>query len=88
MQEILEAFWYGNICPSSDCFEKTKEKEELMDYIARHHGDLYKTLTKEQKELWEKFDDCHAELADIREREIFVYAFRLGARMAIETMQF
>ena len=43
-------------------------------------------MTKEQKELWEKFDDCHAELADIREREIFVYAFRLGARMMAETL--
>lgn len=41
-----------------------------------------------QKEILEKFDDCYAELADINEREIFAYAFRLGARIAIEVMSF
>jgi hypothetical protein len=34
----------------------------------------------------EKYNDCVLELDDIREREIFSYAFRLGARMAIEIM--
>ena len=36
--------------------------------------------------MLEKFDDCYAELTDINEREIFVYAFRLGARIAIDIM--
>ena len=39
-----------------------------------------------RKEVLEKFDDCYAELTDINEREIFVYAFRLGARIAIEVL--
>ena len=29
---------------------------------------------------------CYNELTDINEREIFVYAFRLGARIAIEVL--
>ena len=41
-----------------------------------------------EKEIFEKFDDCYAELTDINEREIFVYAFRLGAKIAIEIMTF
>ena len=44
---------------------------------------IYRAMT-EQKETLEKFDDCYAELTDINEREIFVYAFRLGMRIAIE----
>ena len=36
--------------------------------------------------MLEKFDDCYAELTDINEREIFMYAFRLGARMVMEIM--
>jgi hypothetical protein len=39
-----------------------------------------------KKEVFEKFDDCYSELTDINEREIFVYAFRLGMRIAIEVL--
>ena len=45
-------------------------------------------LTEKQKDLFEKFEDCYTELTEINEREIFVYAFRLGARVAIEVMNF
>ena len=51
-----------------------------------HHDNLQATLTDKQKEVLEKFDDCYAELTDINEREIFVYAFQLGARIAIEVL--
>ena len=44
------------------------------------------TLTDKQKELFEKFNDCYDELTDINESEIFVYAFRLGMRIAIEVL--
>ena len=85
MRSILEEMWYGNMCSNTGCREVTKE---LMGYIADHHDSLQATLTDKQKEILEKFDDCYAELTDINEREIFVYAFRLGARIAIEVMSF
>ena len=56
-----------------------------MGYIADHHDALLGMLTKKQKETPPKFDDCYAELTEINEREIFVYAFRLGMRIAILT---
>lgn len=84
MRSIPEELWYGNICPSNGCREGTKEVKELMGYIADHHDALLGMLTDKQKETLEKFDDCYAELTEINEREIFVYAFRLGMRIAIE----
>ena len=66
--------------------EGTKEVKEPMGYIADHHDALLGMLTDKQKETLEKFDDCYAELTDINEREIFVYAFRLGMRIAIEVL--
>lgn len=88
MKSILEELWYGNVCPSTGLREATKEAKKLMGYIADHHDDLQATLTDKQKEILKKFDNCYAELTDINEREIFVYAFRLGARIAIEVMNF
>ncbi len=88
MRNIPEELWYGNLCPNDDCRKSTKETKELMGYVADHHDSLWKTLTDKQTEILEKFDDCSAELIDINERELFVYAFRLGARIAIEIMSF
>ena len=86
MRSILEELFYGNICPNTDCRSKDKATKELMGYIADHHSALNETLTDKQKEIFEKFNDCYDELTDINEREIFVYAFRLGMRIAIEVM--
>ena len=86
MNSILEELFYGNICPNTDCRSTDKETKQLMGYIADHHDALSRELTDKQKEILEKFDDCYAELTDINEREIFVYAFRLGAQIAIEVL--
>ena len=86
MKNILEELWYGNICPSTDCREDSPLAKQLMGYIADHYEHLRDTLSDEQKEVLEKFDDCYAELTAISEREIFAYAFRLGARMMYEVV--
>ena len=86
MRSILEELFYGNIYPNTDCRSQDKETKQLMGYIADHHDHLLSTLNDQQKELLEKFDDCYNELTDINEREIFVYAFKLGMRIAIEVL--
>ena len=88
MKSILEELWYGNVCPDNGRSKATEEVKTLMGHIADHHDDLLATLTEKQKEMLERFDDCYAELTNINEREIFVYAFRLGARIAFEVMSF
>ena len=86
MRSILEELFYGNVCPNTDCRSKDEQTKQLMGYIADHHSALNETLTDKQKEIFEKFNDCYDELTDINEREIFVYAFRLGMRIAIESL--
>ena len=86
MRSILEELFYGNICPNTDCRSRDKETKQLMGYIADHHDNLLSTLNDQQKEILEKFDDCYNELIDINEREIFTYAFKLGARIMLAVM--
>ena len=83
MRSILEELFYGNICPNTDCRSYDKETKQLMGYIADHHDNLLSMLNDQQKEILEKFDDCYNELTDINEREIFAYAFKLGARIML-----
>ena len=86
MRSILEELFYGNVCPHIDCRNSDKETVELMGYVADHHETLLEELTDKQRETLEKFDDCYSELTGINERDIFVYAFRLGMRIAIEVL--
>ena len=86
MRSILEELFYGYVCPGVDIQRTNEATKELMDYITEHHNTLMEELTDKQKEIFEKFTDCYSELTAINEREIFVYAFRLGMRIAIEVL--
>ena len=86
MRSILEELFYGNVCPAANSQSANEATKELMGYITDHHNTLMEELTDKQKETLEKFEDCYTELTDINEREIFIYAFRLGLRIAIEVL--
>ena len=86
MRSILEELFYGNVSPNTDCRNQDPGTKELLGYLSDHHSNLMEDLTDNQKEVFEKFDDCYSELTDINERKIFVYAFRLGMRIAIEVL--
>ena len=86
MKGIIDELWHGNVVPQSDSRNNSQEMKQLMEYIARHHEDLMKGMTDEQKEIFEKFDDCWSEYASYAEEAIFSYAFRLGMRIAIKTL--
>ena len=83
---VIKELWHGNIVPQEDSRTNTKEMKELLGYIARHHEDLDKTFTPEQKELYEKLHDCWDEYVSLAEAAIFEYAFKLGMNIAIESL--
>ena len=86
MKSMIKELWHGNINPQEDSRNNSPEMKELMEYMARHHDDLLKTMTDEQKEIFEKFDDCWSEYMSLAEASIFEYAFKLGMQIAIETL--
>ena len=84
MKSMIKELWHGNIAPQEDIRNYPPEMKELMGYMSRHHEDLINTMTDDQKELFEKLEDCWGEYASYAEEAIFEYAFRLGARLAID----
>ena len=55
---MIKEPWNENINPQEDSRNDSPEMKEFMEYMARHHDDLLKTMTDEQKEIFEKFKDC------------------------------
>ena len=84
---IIKELWHGNIVPQDDSRNNSHEMKELMEYMARHHDDLLKSMTDEQKEIFEKFDDCWSEYMSLAEAAIFEYAFKLGANLILNVLE-
>ena len=83
---VIKELWHGNIIPQEDSRTNSKEMKDLLGYMARHHEDLEKSFSNEQKEIFEKFHDCWSEYMSLAEAAIFEYAFKLGMNIAIETL--
>ena len=70
MRSVINELWHGNIVPQEDSRNNSPEMKELMEYMARHHDDLLKTMTDEQREIFEKFDDCWSEYSSYAEEVV------------------
>ena len=86
MKSIINELWHGNIVSQEVSRTNSKEMKELLGYMSRHHEDLKKTLSDEQKEIFEKFHDCWSEYMSLGEAAIFEYAFKLGMQVTIEAL--
>ena len=53
MRSIINELWHGNIIPQEDSRNNTKEMKELLGYMSRHHENVDKSFTYEQKEIFE-----------------------------------
>ena len=88
MKSILEELRLVNLSQETMRGTMSKEEMELAGYIARHYEKLTATLNDEQKEIFEKFNDCQTEISYIEDKELFAQAFCLGARIVLEVMQY
>ena len=86
MKNMIKELGHGNIVSQEDSRNNSKDMKELLGYMARHHEELEKSFTDEQKETFEKFHDCWNEYMSLAEAAIFEYAFKLGMQIAIETL--
>ena len=86
MKSIISEIWHGNIIPQEDSRINSNEMKELLGFMARHHEDLEKSFSDEQKVTFEKFHDCWSEYVSLAEAAIFSYAFKLGAQIMLETL--
>ena len=86
MRSIINELWHGNIVPQDDARNNSKGMKELLVYMARHHEDLERTFSEEQKETFEKFHDWWNEYMSLAEAAIFEYAFNLGMQISIEVL--
>lgn len=84
---ILEELWYGNINDNSKLLKYNVKLTEMLNLLSRNADNLMENLSEKEKEAFEKYKDCSAEISQITEYENFIKGFRLGALMMIEVME-
>ena len=73
MKNMINELWHGNIVPQEDSRTNSPQMKELLGYMSRHHEELEKSFTDEQKETFEKFHDCWSEYMSLAEASIFEF---------------
>lgn len=86
MRSIIEELYYGNINQSDRNIIKGGTYSHILNLVTRNEDALVQTLTQAQQETFEKFKDCASELNDTNELSAFTIGFKLGMRLAVETM--
>ena len=84
---ILEDLYCGRIAPHEHRIEPESEYEKLLQYIIRNEDDLKSTFTEQQKETFEKYKECRAEIESLTEIEAFISGFKLATRIMMEVTQ-
>ena len=55
--KTLEELYYGNILPNESCAKLNDEVKELLKLLNRNEDEFLKTLSDEQKIIFEKYKE-------------------------------
>lgn len=84
--KALEDIFFGNNIPFESPALDPNEYQRLSAEILKVELPLFKSMSKEQKELYNQYVDRCADLTDMEERDAFVRGFRLGVRLLLESL--
>ena len=86
MESAIRALYDSDLFPEDRRAATNPEYAQVLEYQERHENDLVSKLTEAQKETFEKYKDCAAEIGlDDGYRE-FATGFRLGLRLMAEAI--
>ena len=83
---ILEDLYLGDIRPSERSFKRNSQYAKALDDLVKAGDALTDTLTEKQKEMFEDYITAQREVNVLTDCEMFIYAFRLSAKIIIDVL--
>ena len=83
---LLDKLWKGDIAPSERYIRPGSEYKRKSKAFCDAAERLQEQLSPEGKSLWEDVDRLKADMAMLSEEDIFIYGFRMGARMILDVV--
>ena len=85
MKDLLKELYYGNIDPQSRSYQKNSKAAVLSAELSNLEEKLCQSLSGEDLNRFKSFSDNYLELLCCTELDTFIYAFRLGAGLTLDT---
>ena len=83
---VLENRWRNGISPSERYCDKNSEYKKLLRNLCEASEKVSAELSPKGKQAFEEHERIQLALIGISEEDIFVNAFRLGARMMLDVI--
>ena len=84
---ILEDLYTGNVRPGERSFRQNSQYSRALAQAVEAGDALIKSLTEEQKKLFEEYMDAQREVNILTDCETFIYAFKLGAKLILDILE-
>ena len=83
---FLEEFWYGNISPGEERYHARKEYSRLLNTMEQCEDHLKAKLSKEDWEIFVKYQDADREFGCLEVGDNFMDGFRMGAKVILDVL--
>ena len=83
---VLRELWRGEISPTDRRVRQGSEYQQRAAEVRKQMADLAALLSPEVKERMEDINDQKYNLSMMAEEDVFIYGFRLGARMMLDVI--
>ena len=81
---VLEKLWHEGLTPDEKYTRKGSEYHKILLRLSAENDRMCEELTEKGKAHFEAYQDIQSELSAVAEREVFIEAFRLGARLVLD----
>ena len=83
---VLDRLWRGEISPTERFVRPNSEYKKTSKQFGDEIDALIATLSPEAKRQMEVVDRLRTDLTLMTEEDVFIYGFRMGARMILDVV--
>ena len=83
---VLQELWRGNITPSERFVRSGSEYKKIAGKLSDEMDRLMEAISPEARKQLENIGNLQADMAVLSNEDIFIYAFRMGARLMLDVL--
>ena len=83
---VLRELWRGEVSPTDRRVRQGSEYQQRAAEARKQIAEFAAMLSPEGKEQMETINDLNHDLSMMAEEDVFIYGFRMGARMILDVI--
>ena len=84
MMFVLDRLWQEGLSPNEKYTRKDSAYHKILLRICEEENNVVAELTEKGKSHFNAYRDAQVDLSIVSEKEVFIEAFRLGARLVLD----